>query len=576
MSITVGVNVGHDAGIAVLDYSDSNQEQLSVYEAERFSKVKHQCLFPVNTLRTAILEKEQITTLSPDNFATCCYSVGASEKENSLLGHGDYTQLLAGLGVPQFSIITNPHMTELSHHLCHAYSALYFSPFEESIIVVADGIGSHGDAYKKCLNDSKQEAASQVGKKDFESVSVYLQKGSELKLIKKIWGKYNEHLYKDVFLNDGLGSYFAAAANYLFGSWAEAGKVMGLSAYGDDIAKPESIIEYLKGELSKPRTLYKGKKAFDGQPEESFKRSATISKVLQRYFEDYVLDLVTKLKSEHPKIKDIIMTGGCALNCLTTSKIVDSNLFDQVFVPPCPNDEGISIGAAYFKALEKGYTKFTPRNIDAPGAYLGSRSIEDLLKNEAQVMKALGSYNIEKINDSSKKAAELICQGEVIAWFQGRSECGPRALGNRSILSLPGIKGRKQFINDHIKFRESFRPYGCSVTLEDSHRYFKCPQNYHMPYMSFAPYIKMEMKDFLSEVTHIDNTCRIQTISLNQNEKYYRLIKHIENIQGHPLVLNTSLNIMGQPILETLSDANQFFKTSEIRYMFVGDYLITK
>ncbi len=576
MKITVGVNVGHDAGVAVLDYTDDSEERLTVYEAERFSKVKHQALFPLNTLKTVILETKSITSLPSQNFATCCYSVGAAEKEKSFLVHRNYKDLLHSLGAKHFSILTNESMTELSHHLCHAYSALYFAPFSKSIVIVADGIGSHGDAYKKCLNDSEEESKSNLTDKDFEAVSIYLQDEGKLTLVKKIWGRYNEHLYKDVFLNNGLGSYFAGAANYIFGSWAEAGKVMGLSAYGDDIAQPESIEKYLIKEFSTPRKLYKGKELFDNQPKDDFKRSATISKTLQTYFESYVLDIVKAIKKEYPEYNNLLLTGGCALNCLTNTKIVNLKIFDQVFVPPCPNDEGISIGAAFYKALEHGITKFSPRNIDVSAAYLGTRTIESVLSDEKQIQKWFSSYHIEKLDNPSKRAAKLICEGEVVAWFQGRSECGPRALGNRSILCLPGLEGKKKFLNDHVKFREGFRPYGCSVALEDAHRYFHCPANYHMPYMSFAPKIRTQMREFLSEVTHVDDTCRIQTVSRKQNPKYYDLIKGIEAIQGHPLVLNTSLNIMGQPILETLADAANFFEKSEITKMVVGDYLISK
>ncbi|MBH48590.1 MAG: hypothetical protein CME71_10520 [Halobacteriovorax sp.] len=576
MKISVGVNVGHDAGVAVLDCTNESKERLTVYEAERFSKIKHQALFPLNTLKTVILETKGVTSLSPQNFATCCYSVGAAEKEKSFLVHRNYKDLLSSLGAKQFSILTNEGMTELSHHLCHAYSALYFAPFSKSIVIVADGIGSHGDAYKNCLNDSEEESKSNLTEKDFEAVSIYLQDEGKLTLVRKIWGRYNDHLYKDVFLNDGLGSYFAGAANYIFGSWAEAGKVMGLSAYGEEIPQPESIEKYLIKEFSTPRKLYKGKDLFDNQPEADFKRSATISKTLQTFFELYVLDIVKSIHQEFPEYKNLLLTGGCALNCLTNSKIVDLNIFDQVFVPPCPNDEGISVGAAYFKALELGFTKFKARDIEESAAYLGTRTIESSLEDETQIQRYFQNYKIEKQANPSLSAAELICAGEVIAWFQGRSECGPRALGNRSILCLPGLEGKKQFLNDHVKFREGFRPYGCSVALEDAHRYFHCPANYHMPYMSFAPKIRTQMREFLSEVTHVDDTCRIQTVSRKQNPKYYDLIKGIEAIQGHPLVLNTSLNIMGQPILETLADAANFFEKSEITKMVVGDYLISK
>jgi len=289
-----------------------------------------------------------------------------------------------------------------------------------------------------------------------------------------------------------------------------------------------------------------------------------------------LLDLSKSLAEKYPDYKNIIFAGGCALNCLTTTKLVNLEIYNQVFVPPCPNDEGISIGAAYYKALKLGYTKFKPYNIDAPIAYLGSRSIENELQDHERIHELFQDFEIKYFEDPTIEAANLIANGEVVAWFQGRSECGPRALGNRSILSLPGISDRKKFLNDQIKFRESFRPYGCSVTLEDAHRYFECPENYHMPFMSFAPKIRSEFKTELQAVTHLDNTCRIQTVTKNQNELYYKLIKHVEKLVGHPLLLNTSLNVMGQPILENLKDAHLFLTTSNTKHLFLGNYYIYK
>ena len=578
MKVTVGVNVGHDAGVAVLDYTESREGKLTVYEAERFSKVKHQALFPINTIRPIILENKGVVNLSKDNFAICCYAVGPKKKENDFIKFRNYTELLNSLNAQNFSILTNPEITELSHHLCHAYSALFFSPFEKSIIIVADGIGSNGDAYNSCINDNENDDPkhSSANEKNFESVSIYLQDGGTLKLIDKVWGIYRPWLNKEVFLNDGLGSYFAAASNYIFGSWAEAGKVMGLSAYSNAQEVPEDIVKYLEEEFQKPRELFKGKEAFDNQPKENFDRSATISKRLQLYFEDYLINLSKDLAQKNPEYRNIIFAGGCALNCLTTTKLVNLNVFDSVYVPPCPNDEGISIGAAFYKALKLGYAKFEPKNIDAPIAYLGSRTIETELQDEKRINEVFKEFEIEYCLDPTLKAASLIAEGEVIAWFQGRSECGPRALGNRSILSLPSIPERKKFLNDHIKFRESFRPYGCSVTFEDTHRYFEAPQSYHMPFMSFAPKIRTEFKDQLQAVTHLDGTCRIQTVTKNQNERYYNLIKEVEKLTGHPLLLNTSLNVMGQPILENLKDAHLFLSTSNTRHLFVGNYYIRK
>lgn len=577
MKISVGVNVGHDASIAVLNYENDARGNLVVYEAERFSKIKHQEYFPIQAIPQIMAEVKDVWKTPSHNFAICCNEIGTTVKESLFIQKKDYTQALKNLRAENFSKILNNNITDISHHLCHAYSALYFSPYEEAIIVVADGVGSNGDVYKESLNDySADEQPEKVTKKNFESISIYHQKNGSLTLIEKRWGEYLPYLQPDIFLNHGLGSYYTAAANYIFANWHEAGKVMGLSAFGENQCQDDKLFEYLESEFKKERNIYKGQKLFNEQPKNDFKRSADIAKTLQHYFEKQMISLVKKLKEDFPSIENLILTGGCALNCLTNSILVNNKIFKNIYIPPCPNDEGISLGAAYYKSLNSGFTKFTPYPIQDQNPFLGSQRIVTELENHNKIKEVFNDYEVSYQVDPTQRAAELICDGELIAWFQGRSECGPRALGNRSILGLPSKPGLKNYLNQYIKCREDFRPYGCSVTKEDAHRYFESPKNYEMPYMSFAPKVIEQQKHLLTQVTHLDNTCRIQTVSREQNLLYYQLIKKIEGISGHPLVLNTSLNIMGQPILESIKDAHAFFQSSKIKHLFLGNLYISK
>jgi carbamoyltransferase len=183
---------------------------------------------------------------------------------------------------------------------------------------------------------------------------------------------------------------------------------------------------------------------------------------------------------------------------------------------------------------------------------------------------------VEYVEEIHISASKLLKQGNVVAWFQGRSEPGPRALGNRSILALPSINGMKSHLNNKIKFRESFRPYGCSLLQEDVSKYFNVDTTFHSPFMGFALPVLSKWHDVFQEVMHIDGTTRLQTVTRGQNERYYDLLKHLKEESGHGVVLNTSLNIMGCPILETAQDAFIFFKNSEIEYLVIGNYLIKK
>lgn len=578
MKLTVGTNIGHDSGVCVLEFNKSSEGEVFVYEAERYTKVKHYALFPIATLKSVLVNHKELFNLPPEHYAINSYRFKCSQREQEFLQFEDYRKLLNGIGAQNFSSLLNSSITEYSHHLCHAYSAAFFAPYSEAIILIADGIGSNGNVYNEVKNDFEAGIfdQKQIDSSNFESISVYLYKDQKITLVDKIWGKYRPFINEKLFLNDGLGSYYSAIANYIFGHWSYAGKAMGLSSYSSVNDAPVDIEAFFKKEFQIPLEIFKGKEAFDNQPEATFKRSADLSKSMQLYFERELLEVVAKQRKRFPLINNLIMAGGCALNCLTTAKIIKQGIYDNVFIPPCPNDEGISIGAAYLRAIELGLTKLQPRNIDSPMAYLGSSQIEKTLQDEEYVLKSFSNFKITKVTQPEQTAAKLIAQGEVIAWFQGRSECGPRALGNRSILSLPGIKGRKDYINDHIKFRESFRPYGCSVLFEYAAKYFDCPANFHMPFMSFAPKVREEHLDYLSEVTHLDKTCRIQTVSKNQNPLYYKLLEELRMITGHPLVLNTSLNIMGQPILENVKDAVAFFEGSAVKHLIIGNFHVSK
>ena len=576
MTIVTGIHVGHDSSIATLDFTNNSTGDLTVYESERYTKIKHQAYFPLAALKFAFKDLPSLQKSSAKEIAISCHNHGAIELEKEINDQRNYESVLKLLRAEQFSSLNNPDIAVFTHHYCHAMSALFFSPFEESIIVVADGVGSTGKHFNQMQRETDKSKFAPKEDHQHESISVYLQKNTTITLVDKVWSTPYKKIRENLYLASGLGNLYGSVGSYIFGSWRDSGKVMGLAAYAPQTSPPVSLYEYLDQKFLQEKHLYKGKKAFDEQPIESFNDSALLANITQNYFEEEFVALITKLKYQYPHIKNLIIAGGCALNCLTNTKLVNLKLFDQVFIPPCPNDEGISIGAAFSKALDLQVIKWQPKNINSLNPYLGSPSILKEIENEEEIKNHFQNYSVKKVVNPSLEAANLIAQGEVLAWFQGRSECGPRALGNRSLLSLPGIKGRKKYINDFIKNREAFRPYGCTVTLEDAHRYFHSPENYQMPFMSFAPLVREEMKEFLSEVTHADNTSRIQTISPTQNERYYLLIKELQKLTGHPLVLNTSLNIMGQPILETIKDAGEFFKTSKVNYMVVGNYLITK
>jgi carbamoyltransferase len=198
------------------------------------------------------------------------------------------------------------------------------------------------------------------------------------------------------------------------------------------------------------------------------------------------------------------------------------------------------------------------------------------IPSETQIEKEFSSYIVTKPANLIDETANLLHDGHIIAWIQGRSECGPRALGNRSILASPLKSDLKNFLNQHIKFREEFRPYGCTVTWERAHEFFATEKGFENPFMSFAVGVREECREKLRDVSHVDGTSRMQTLHPHQNEKFHSLLTKMGELSGLPVLLNTSLNVMNEPIVETLDDAKRFFEQSKVEVMVFGDHLIKK
>jgi carbamoyltransferase len=310
-------------------------------------------------------------------------------------------------------------------------------------------------------------------------------------------------------------------------------------------------------------------------PKSEFELYANLSNCIQNDYESELDGLLISLKKEFPAISNLSISGGCALNCLANGKMIQKKIFDNIYIPAYPSDMGISLGAILASAYQDGEVEFSSTPIQNNSANLGS--VENTPENNTGLIEKLFSeYHVEYVEEIHISASKLLKQGNVVAWFQGRSEPGPRALGNRSILALPYINGMKSHLNNKIKFRESFRPYGCSLLQEDVSKYFNVDTTFHSPFMGFALPVLSKWHDVFQEVMHIDGTTRLQTVTRGQNERYYDLLKHLKEESGHGVVLNTSLNIMGCPILETAQDAFIFFKNSEIEYLVIGNYLIKK
>jgi carbamoyltransferase len=432
-----------------------------------------------------------------------------------------------------------------NHHECHAASAFYLSKFESSLIVSFDGYGNDGNF---CIfhGDSegikKQNPYTLTGLTEF-----YSYVGDFISEIKK----------KD---NDSL-----------LNALSNPGKLMGLSAYGSfDKNIYDPIYNLFQNSI---------KLGFEGDHNMSFyfknrhlgtilnknisvysnTESVNIAYNTQLAFENFFIDYFKQFfdTSIH---KNVCITGGGALNVLLNERLSKMYPTTNFFVPPAPSDCGLSYGAMCLM-LKSSVVDET--------MYSGCPILDE------EILPNILMYRSWKSTDI-KKVAEDIYIGKIIGLCRGQSEVGPRALGNRSILADPRHHNVKDIINKKVKFREWFRPFAPICCEEDANKYFETSANANYKYMSFSPKVKNEFRNLLPSITHIDGTSRLQTINYNQNPYVYELLKEFEKLSGVPILINTSFNIKGKPILTHYQAAIQNLDSSELDGVVLDKYYITK
>ncbi|MDZ4151581.1 carbamoyltransferase C-terminal domain-containing protein, partial [Methylicorpusculum sp.] len=267
---------------------------------------------------------------------------------------------------------------------------------------------------------------------------------------------------------------------------------------------------------------------------------------------------------------NLVLAGGCALNSSYNGQITERTGFKQAHIPSAPADDGTALGAAWLAYHRKPVKSDKPPQLLTP--YLGSRISNEAINRLIQYNRSL---DIRHLPDSlCEETAQLLASGAIVGWVQDRAEFGPRSLGNRSILADPRGSGMKDTINQHIKFREYFRPFAPSVLHEYGPEYF---ENYQeSPYMDKTLTIKPAMRERIAATAHVDGTGRLQTVKEHWNPRFYRLISHFHAFTGVPVLLNTSFNVMGKPLIHSLEDAVSVFLTTGLDALVIDDYLITK
>lgn len=540
---------------------DGDLEKMQIWSTERLTRQKDTSAWPLLPLQQMIKVAGEAELQMAEN----------RDVERPLFLEEFYNEqfpffeMIEKNQLTHFTARYNPSLHFVSHHLAHAYAALAFSPFKKSLIVVMDGAGSHhGDLSPEELSLWQKEAG------EHEECSVYLQENFSLKpVLKRFLSFKKSPSHTGHVFAEGAGYFFEKISEYIFNDSNSAGKVMGLAPFGKafTIGERRNRMEFL--EKLDWNLQFKGKSKKEWEESENYSLYCDLAATAQAELEKDYDQLISEIKKIFPEIDSLILTGGCALNCTNNARLVKKNLFKNIYVTPFPGDESISLGTAAAMLYQNNPQSWKPFPANLQRSFWGPLSS---VPEEKTLQAILQQKNLswKMCNDFLEEAAQDLVSGKIIGWFQGRSESGPRALGNRSILARPDRPGLKNTLNATIKFRESFRPYGCTVLLQNAAEFFDVPPGIENPFMSFAVPVKENFRKLLFEVTHVDGTSRMQTLRREQNPAYFDLIRLFGEKTGLPCLLNTSLNVMGEPVLETMEDAVRFFESTPVDALYIG------
>jgi carbamoyltransferase len=440
-----------------------------------------------------------------------------------------------------------------SHHFLHALIGFYRSNFEDALCLVLDGAGTK-------YNYGKEHETIFYLKKTDNSWGV------EVDILHQRVLDFREPAppFVEPKSFTGAGFCYSSISEHLGFSGLCNGKTMGLSSYGKDDPNIEPILTKDEGGNNK-FDLIRKKENIDGPrravyiPNEYEKTKASKKDIAYRLQTDYENYLIYLCKEKMPQLsqcKNIVISGGCGLNCVANYKLLKELGDDySLYVEPICDDVGTSIGGAVSTSIQSGI-----KNIDISGIYFGQQLQYDYTLNDKENEKDV----------TSEEVAKLIADGNIVAIAQGRSESGPRALGNRSILFDPRVVRGNDIVN-MVKKRECFRPFAGTVLLEHAKDWFDMDKLDESPYMTYAVDVLKEKQHQIPAITHVDGTCRVQTVTEKQNKHYYSLISDFYKLTGVPMVLNTSFNLAGYAMVETIEDALHTLRHSEIEYLYLPE-----
>ena len=575
--IILGLNINHaDTSACII----VNGKIEAAIEEERFTRIKHFAGFPYNSIEFCL--KHTNKKLSDVDYITLNFSPYSNFKQKMLYSIKNILSISTLKKIYNFkNKLFNQNqlnkflklhdfkgkIINVEHHKSHIASSYYNSKFNKSAGLTIDGFG------------------------DFCSTQSFLCNNNKIQNLKKVHFPHS------------LGILYQTITQFLgFKNYGDEYKVMGLAPYGDPVFMDDfnKLIKYDKNKLfelnlnffshhTNPNFSYN---FFDGKPifpnlysskitdllgderkpnSDLNKRHFDIACSLQKTFEKILILILNDLYSE-TKVENLCLAGGCALNSKFNGIIKKNTSFKNIFIQPNAGDAGGSLGSATYY-LKNNYKN--ELSIES-NCYLGSSFTNEYIeKNLNEINKKNKNYSYRKLKDVDLYAevANRISEGQIAGWFRGRCEWGPRALGNRSILADPRNPNMKEILNKKIKFRENFRPFAPSILFEEKEKFFEL--NYHSPFMLNVVNVKIDVKEKIPAVVHVDNTCRVQTVKNDENPHFYNLISQFYSKTDVPILLNTSFN-ENEPIVQNPDEAYQCFIRTKMDFLVLENWIISR
>ena len=575
----------HDSAAAIL----KDGKVVAAAQEERFTRVKNDASFPSNSIRFCC----EFANIDFEGIDAIAYYEQTSIKRNRQIAFNQSSHTMLGdeskctSGKELFSHFFSKHswhiehipFLEFPHHMSHAASAFFPGPFQQAAIITIDGVG------------------------EWDTLTIGLGQGSKIGIIERMQFPHSIGLLYSSF-TDFCG-FKVNSGEY---------KLMGLAPYGKPKYKdlildhilirnegifPKLNMKFFSFVNSSRMTSDAFSKLFGLRPRRPAQRISQkyldMAASIQSVTEDLLINIARKAKI-CTGVSNLCLAGGVALNCVANSKLLQSRVFDKIWIQPAAGDAGSAIGAAclaYYELNKKSHLSTASiKPLTSP--YLGPKYSEteiELALNRSPYRSSLLISKFSNKEDLIRKAAQDLHASKVLGWFQGRMEFGPRALGARSILANPQIDTMQNELNLKIKFRELFRPFAPVVLLEKTNEWFDLPQE--SPFMQYVAHVKKQhilpvdeskvglskshqKRSTLPAITHVDNSARVQTVSKDQNYILYKLLKAFDELSTCPILVNTSFNIRGEPIVCSPKDALQCFCGTGLDILYIENFRIEK